>query len=309
MEFRKNYFKYRAKYFKYKIKYLNILMGGSLYNNLRYIDEGAETIIYELGDIENQVIKISKNPQQYPIEETEKNFIRYLMNNPQKYFPKYYSFGKCYNSTEPSDKINAFCDSEFPEHTEYTYIIMEKIKGVDIVMKFLMVFKDDVRTGIINMGKINIFVDNFINIVEKIVQGINDINQDVTFRHGDLDFRNCLITDDYEPVIIDFGQSEFIQIPRRSQTNICKDIRAFVMSALNYTYYNKKIDKLKKLKELPSNFNNESYKKIYDAFSLHVKIQHLKNYLNPILQFPNATLNDIQREINIIKRIPHPHPF
>lgn len=61
---------YYTKYLKYKNKYLELKnqIGGT-YRNLKYLGEGAESIVYETND--NKALKIMKKPEFY-ISATEK---------------------------------------------------------------------------------------------------------------------------------------------------------------------------------------------------------------------------------------------
>jgi len=231
-----NYYK---KYIKYKNKYLMIKknMKGGTYTGLRYIGEGAESIVYDMGD--GKVLKIIKN-QNMRISDRERSVIEAVKDIPN--FPKVYIYGLCKNNIKPDRETNVFC---VDNGSEYQYIIMDKIDGKDILEIFYDKFKDYLNLDEIELrskledetfvSKITKFVHFYINIIKKIVSSLKIANDAVRFRHNDFDFRNCLISPTGEPTIIDFGQSTI-----GNPSLECKDIFSYVNSFLGGSYCNRK---------------------------------------------------------------------
>lgn len=236
---------YFDKYLKYKAKYLKLKsqIGGE-YTNLQYLGQGAESIVYGMKD--GFALKVIKDPSKR-ISDEERDIMQKLSDLKSPYFPQIKAFGNCKNNIQLDERTTRFCVVEKEkEETDYQYIVMEIINGKDMMTIFYETFKDyanNERLDLTNLEfarKINDFSNYFIEIIKKIVDGLILANKEYKFRHGDFDFRNCLIKEDGTPVIIDFGSSTIGDKSKDSPE--CKDITAYIRSILNANYCNRKQD-------------------------------------------------------------------
>lgn len=196
---------YQKKYIKYKNKYIqlkNKIQIGGVFNNIKYLGQGTESIIFELAN--GRVIRITRKGV---VEETEKEIVSFIISNPVPYFPKYYEIGECLNDTLVNMNISSFCEGV---KYRYEYIIMEKIVGKRIYGIFLDYFKDDIRNElVIDVDRLNSFKNAYICIIKKIIKGLIYANDKMNgFCHRDFVTENCLIRPvSGDPVFIDFGRS------------------------------------------------------------------------------------------------------
>lgn len=79
-----------------------------------------------------------------------------------------------------------------------------------IVMEYEKTLDDEIENNIKNNIKLDIQkINKYLYSVYKGLELINSITPPIHFRHGDLKANNLLITEDFKPVMIDFGFCEF----------------------------------------------------------------------------------------------------
>lgn len=230
---------YYTKYLKYKTKYLELKNQiGGRYQNLTFLGEGAESVVYKTSD--NKALKIMKKAENF-MSPTESAIITKIQELNLPNFPKYYLFGKCKSLVDPDKDTTEFCIND-DEGKEYQYIIMDTIEGEDMMTLFYKTFSRyfiseqiDFQSDDYNNTK-EYYIIFLLKVCLKIVQVLKDANEKFGFRHNDFDYRNCMIKEDGTPIIIDFGSSSM----NDHAAFQCKDIRAFVNSVVKGSYCNAK---------------------------------------------------------------------
>jgi tRNA A-37 threonylcarbamoyl transferase component Bud32 len=224
---------YYQKYIKYKIKYITLSekINGT-YSNLSYLGQGAESIVFKMQD--GKVLKIYKNFK----NENENVIINELIKYNFPNFPKYHALGQCKNKDLITNETKTFCIKDTGTNYTYNYIIMDEIKGNDMLDIFFTTFQkyllQDIKIAIDLEKEINMFCKFFLKITIKIAEALQIAYKEINFRHNDLDFRNCLIEGDI-PTILDFGQATI-----HINESECRDIMSFINSSLSDSYCNKK---------------------------------------------------------------------
>jgi len=314
MEYNLSYYK---KYFKYKTKYIQLqqtLNGGNPFLGVKYLGQGAENIAYDIGN--NKILRIRKNCESLGNEIVMLNFIK---DKKPKYFVVIYDIGKCTDlitKFTPDDKdedkikkITEICNtfvilasSRNDERNnisgdlcEYSYVIMENAKGINIIQYIINYLKKNIAeidTKIIDItNKDNIILLNdlviyILQIFENISIGIKDAQQKIpNFYHGDLNYRNVYINDsNLEPTIFDFGASnqnigtnksidilnyirdtnnnisDFVNKENQFVKNNVKNIVNYILDKYSFTndYYKIRISSQKyKILDIKPNFNLE----------------------------------------------------
>ena len=205
---------YHDKYLKYKNKYLqlkNLKGGAPIYNDLQYLGQGAENIVFKLPDSDN-IIRIMKNCEK--LLEGEINTINKMVNNTPLYFVNIVALGNCNDLKDrlKSDIVN-FCDDKLMgDMCNYTYIIMHTATGQNVLQYYGLQFKDLLNNNdfdnLIKNVNMTVFVTFLFSFLNKMVDGLIDANTKLGgFIHGDLNFRNCYVDPSYNPIIFDFGAS------------------------------------------------------------------------------------------------------
>ena len=225
---------YKQKYLKYKNKYIELkkLIGGApIYNNLKFLGQGADNIVFLLPD--NNAIRIRKNCEIF--NSNELLTISKMKDNTPKYFVKILALGKCNDLKNrlKTDIIN-FCDDKLlGDICNYTYIIMELAKGCNILQYYGLKFKDLLNNSnfdtLIELNKlrINEFIIFLFKFLNKITEGLIDANKKLGgFIHFDLNYRNCNVDPETEnPIIFDFCSSSIGKVGDNSDIlNYIKDI-------------------------------------------------------------------------------------
>merc|ERR1711865_755364 len=112
----------------------------AVYNDLRYIGQGASSMAYQIGD-QDKVFKVTKNvnsnlkdPERLVIEK-----IKQLTGTLKQYFPIIYGIGSCKYEGEITKETTQFCITG-SVGTDYEYIIMDKVNGKDFFEKFFIIF-------------------------------------------------------------------------------------------------------------------------------------------------------------------------
>jgi hypothetical protein len=244
---------YYKKYLKYKNKYAELKrmqsMRGGAYEGLRYLGEGAESIVYAMPD--GKALKIIKDFESR-IKEEEKLVFDAVKDIPN--FPKIYAMGNCKSNVKPDRDMTKFC---MEEGDDYQYVIMDIIDGKDMLEIFYDKFKDYINLdpAVLNLNdavlnaKMIEFETFYVEVIKKMVNALKRANDAVRFRHNDLDFRNCLVSAAGVPTIIDFGQSA-INVPVGELE--CKDIASYVNSFTRGSYCNRKDTILKTYADEPT---------------------------------------------------------
>jgi serine/threonine protein kinase len=238
---------YKNKYLKYKNKYITLKnqIGGSfLFNDLVFLGEGGETVVYRMKDTKRalKILKIGEGRGK--LLEKERNVMLTVSGLPN--FPTFYQIGTCRSSIPPSRETKSFClNDDETGGTEYQYIIMTAINGKDMNEIYLNKFRNELIAPFENtvglQAKINEFAIFFKSILLKIGKALLHAYREKGFFHSDFDYRNCIITEDGTPYIIDFGQSTVGPYPTGEPQISCKDLFSFI-GIINGSYCNKEDD-------------------------------------------------------------------
>ena len=182
-----------------------------IYNSLKYLGEGEESMVFLLPDSDN-TIKILKNCNK--CSNMEISTITKMINNTPLYFVKIIAFGKCIDVKDKlkSDIVN-FCNNKLIGDTcNYSYILMKIATGGTFLQYYGLQFKDLLNNNdfdkLIKNVNMTVFVRLLFSFLNKIIDGLIDANTKLGgFIHNDLDYRNCYIDPLSNPIIIDFGLS------------------------------------------------------------------------------------------------------
>ncbi len=232
---------YKKKYLKYKNKYIVFKnqIAGAIFNGIKYLGQGAENIAYDIGD--NQVIRIMKKCKN--IEESEKQIMIEINKVKPINFVNIISIGNC---TDLVDKLNSetkdFCNDVDGDVCSYDYVVLNKVIGDNINVVFFKIFLNLILNENLVIDKpenqelIEQFVHNLLGLYVKIVDSFIDANQKLNgFRHGDFNYRNCAVDNDFNPTIYDFGASKIGEATRPiSEIN---DILQFIKDSLATNTY------------------------------------------------------------------------
>ena len=297
MDYYKKYLKYKNKYLKYKEQ-----IGGT-YSNLVYLGEGAESIVFRMEN--GRALKIIKDPSKF-ISDKERDIINKLSTLGSSNFPTIDIIGVCNSLIPPKPDTKEFCITG-SDGVLYQYIIMDTIKGQDMMNIYYDMFKDYVNqdtpidfTSETYLRTENEYINLVLNVSLKIIRALKLAHERFCFRHNDLDFRNCLILEDNTPVIIDFGQSE---IDKRGELQ-CKDINAFLNSVLKNTYCNSSSVLNKKYPDLADGLEKtkiiNNCKLIFNNINKNVKVIDLMRFKNNCSSFlgTDISFDDYERELS-----------
>ena len=241
----------RKKYIKYRTKYENLKkiqvggqadrimdkpiynQNGGVFNNLVYLGQGAESVVFKTED--GKAIKVIKNHANR-ISATEQCIMQQLSALESSYFPKVYAIGLCKNDHPVTEDTKTFCVGSKGAH-EYQYILMDAVDGKDMMNIFYAKFKTHIQNVAMDandpdlVAEIEEFSAMFIRVYAKLAEAFKLAHDGFGFRHGDFDYRNCVIKEDGTPVVVDFGAS-FLA---RAESN-CKDMMGFYRSMFGGTY-------------------------------------------------------------------------
>jgi hypothetical protein len=138
---------YKKKYLKYKNKYILFKNQiGGVFNNLSYLGEGAESIVFKMET--GTALKIVKNTKKF-ISDNEKEIISKLTELRTLNFPTFHAIATCKSDTAPDKDTREFCISGSTGKL-YQYIIMDTINGNDMMNIFFDIFKDHVSKEVFN---------------------------------------------------------------------------------------------------------------------------------------------------------------
>lgn len=205
---------YKNKYLKYKNKYMVFKnqIAGAIFNGIKYLGQGAENIAYDIGD--NQVIRIMKKCKN--IEESEKQIMIEINKNKPMNFVNIISIGNCADLVNKlNSKTTDFCNDTNSNVCNYEYVVLNKVSGDNINVVFLKIFLNLILNENLvidqpeNQELIEQFVNNLLGLYVKIADSFIDANLKLNgFRHGDFNYRNCAIDEEFNFTIYDFGASK-----------------------------------------------------------------------------------------------------
>lgn len=210
---------YYKKYIKYKNRYINLrnLCGGNPFLNVKYLGSGAENMGFDIGN--NQVLRIRKNCEK--LKQTEIEILNKIKKDSPRYFVKIYEIGTCKDlktKFENIESVSEICNNISGDLCDYTYVIMEKANGINIIdyiLKYLDTTFTKINDTILNLVDndtkvlLNDLIIYLLQIFERICDGLIDAQSKfLNFYHGDLNYRNVFINDStLDPTIFDFGAS------------------------------------------------------------------------------------------------------
>lgn len=301
---------YQEKYLKYKAKYLklkNLLQGGGL-EILEYLGQGADNIAFKLKD--GKVIRIMKNCGK--LEETERTILTELTGKAPKYFVRIYLVGKC---TDLRDKISkdmkTFCDAIGENMCEYNYVILDRAYGTNYSNFFFAQFKDLILADDFDeqitrpdvIAKINDFAEKSKNYIIKIIEGLTDANVKLNgFRHGDFNYRNCFIDDEFNPTIFDFGGSSINNTVTPESSDIFNYLKQIITDVeVGSAVYEHSLPTWDDMESAKKSQIKKNFMKLRNQFRTHPKINGIiQNYFTSlphpdggIKVFPKDTNNSV----------------
>lgn len=205
---------YYAKYLKYKTKYVLLKKqkgGDSQFKNIKYLGQGAENYAFQLEH--GQILRIRKNCER--LGESENNVLTELAGKTIKHFIKVFSKGNCFDLRDKlSDQVTEFCELnnlETASLCNYDYVIMNNAEGTNLLNYTTKTFSEQLQLPDINVIDKQLITNHkklLINFFQKITIGLIDANTQLNgFKHKDLNYRNCYIDINLEPIIFDFGAS------------------------------------------------------------------------------------------------------
>jgi hypothetical protein len=282
---------YQSKYLKYKTKYLELKkqLGGTEFNDLKYLGKGAENVAFKMPD--GKILRVRKSCEE--LLSSEKNVMEKLAENKPKYFAMVYSVGKCADLKKKKLQLaTSMCNVSEGELCDYDYVIMDDAPGTNFLIFFLQHFKDLVMNNDFDAElekvdvkeKIQQFARNSAEYIIKIIDGLMDANAKLgNFKHGDLNYRNCHIDESFTPTIFDYGASKVGVVSPRNQ---CSDIFNYIKGILSDINlddgitYNAGIPELHKLESVEKNKVIKNIKVVRKQFRQYAVFNNLcSNYL------------------------------
>ena len=229
---------YQSKYLKYKTKYLELKkqLGGTEFNDLTYLNSGAENSAFKMPD--GKILRVRKGCNR--LEDDEKTVMLKIIEHKPKYFAMIYSVGKCADlKGKKLELAKSMCAVSEGVLCDYDYVIMEEAPGTTFLIFSLQQFKDLVMNSDFDTeiekadtkDKIRQFAKNSAEYLIKIIDGLMDANTKfVNYKHNDLNHRNCHTDEFFVPTIFDYGASKISAIPSQDQ---CSDAFNYIKNMLN----------------------------------------------------------------------------
>ena len=224
---------YKDKYLKYKTKYLNLKKQIGGFADLTFLGMGAENTAFRMPD--GKILRVRKGCEK--LDENEKEVMRRLEETKPKYFAIVHSVGKCSDLRgKILSEATTMCNAVGGEVCDYDYVIMDDAPGKNFTVFFLQQFlslitSDDFDAHIVQDAtkeRIADFAKKSAEYIQKIIVGLMDANSKLgDYKHNDLNFRNCHISESFVPTIFDYGASKIGgALPQ------CNDILEYLKSIL-----------------------------------------------------------------------------
>lgn len=224
---------FKNKYLKYKTKYLELKKQVGGFSELTFLGMGAENVAFRMSD--GKILRVRKGCEK--LDEIEKVVVRRLEEVKPKYFALVRSVGKCSDLKGKNlSTATTMCNAVGGEVCDYDYVIMDDAPGTNFSVFFLQQFenlitRDDFDEQIVQSvtkDKIADFSRRSSEYIQKIIVGLMDANSKLgNYKHCDLNYRNCHISESFVPTIFDYGASKIgANLPQ------CSDILEYLRSIL-----------------------------------------------------------------------------
>jgi hypothetical protein len=232
------------------------MRGGKVFEGLRYISEGAQGATYLTRN--NKILKFLKRGETGDEEVKIHSKINELR---LPYFPKFIKYGKGYTNDPIINSAPNGITTLLPAFTElfnsnrngayeYNYILMEFIKNSKKFPDYISGKIEEIipgKTRPLTNEEIDVLVDHIIQILCKLTFAFYVAMKVYNFTHKDFHMNNCLIRENGDPVIIDFGGSTLHNNTRlnniRGGTGY--DVRSFINQMFGEGFYDHELKNLR----------------------------------------------------------------